>query len=84
MATLPHTPLTVAFDAEEASIIDEIARVRGLDEPIEVLRALLIEAYDALWDQTFAESQDVLAGMAQSARRAIAAGETEPFDPATF
>lgn len=77
--TQPYT-LTITLDAEEEELIQELARARGLHEPTEVIHALLIEAYDALWDKKFEESQDFLAQMAHKVRAQIAAGETEDCD----
>jgi hypothetical protein len=49
-----------------------------------VLRALLHDAvaiYDALWDKTFAETQEVLDRLADEAHAEYMAGLTEDFDP---
>jgi len=40
-----------------------------------------VEIYDALWDKTFAETQDVLDRLADKAHEEYMAGLTEDFDP---
>jgi hypothetical protein len=78
-----HT-ITLTLTEEEEALITTLARERGLDAPADVLRALLhdaVEIYDALWDKTFAESQDVLDALADEAHAEYLAGLTEDFDP---
>lgn len=82
----PSSPLTVTVELTEyeRTQIEALAHERGLDAPADVLRALLYEAvaaYDALWDEKFAASQDVLDKLADAAHREYLAGETEEFDP---
>lgn len=49
---------------------------------IQQLQEYLDDLLDDLpWDETFARTQDQLAAMADQARRDIAAGLAEPFDP---
>lgn len=46
----PHT-VTLTLTEEEAALIETLARERGIDEPADVLRALLhgaVEVCDAL------------------------------------
>ena len=67
-------------------MIETLAHERGIHEPADVLRALLhdaVEIYDALWDKTFAETQDVLHKLADEAHVEYVAGLTEDFDPDT-
>lgn len=76
--------ITLTLTEEEAALVETLARERGLDEPTDVLHALLhdvVEMYDALWDKTFAESQDVLERLADEAHAEYLAGLTEDFDP---
>ncbi|MBZ0288026.1 MAG: hypothetical protein K8I30_10465, partial [Anaerolineae bacterium] len=75
--------ITLTLNAEEAALIEMLARERGLNAE-DALRALLHDAaaiYDALWDQKFAETQDVLDRLADEAHSAYLAGLTEDFDP---
>ncbi len=79
----PHT-VTLILTEEEAAVIETLARERGIDEPADVLRALLhdaVEIYDALWDKTFAETQDMLDMLADEAHEEYLAGLTQDFDP---
>jgi hypothetical protein len=81
----PHI-VTVTLTEEEAAVVETLARERGIDEPADVLRALLhdaIEINDALWDKTFAETQDVLDRLADEAHEEYLAGLTQDFDPDT-
>jgi hypothetical protein len=76
--------ITVTLTEEEAALVEALARERGFSEPTEVLHALLhdvVEIYDALWDKTFAESQDLLERLADEAHAEYLAGLTEDFDP---
>jgi hypothetical protein len=85
MSAPPHT-VTLTLTEEEAALVETLARERGIDDPADVLRALLhdaVEIYDALWDKTLAETQDVLDMLAKEAREEYLAGLTEDFDPDT-
>ena len=60
-----------------------LAQERGIAEPADMLRALLpdaVEIYDAMWDKTFAETQDVLEILADEAHAEYVVGLTEDFD----
>ncbi|MBZ0291308.1 MAG: hypothetical protein K8L99_01960 [Anaerolineae bacterium] len=70
------------FGISTPELLDEIAN----GELIVVRPAMTDEelaADEALWDQQFAESQDVLDRLADSIHAAYAAGLTEDFDPDT-
>jgi hypothetical protein len=78
MVNTPHT-ITLTLTDEEEALVETLARERGLDAPADVLRALLhdaVEIYDALWDKTFANSQDVLDALADEAHAEYLAGLT--------
>lgn len=63
MVDQPTRTVTLTLSEDENALIEALARERGLSAPADVLRTLLREAaeiYDALWDKTFADSQDVL------------------------
>lgn len=78
----PRT-ITLNLSEEENALLESLARERG-SAPAEALRTLLHEAisiYDALWDKTFEESQDLLDSLADEAHADYVAGETEDFDP---
>lgn len=78
--------VSLTLTEEEAAVVEMLAREQGLDAPADVLRALLhdvAEIYDALWDKTFADSQDVLDQLADEAHTEYLAGHTEDFDPDT-
>ena len=80
------TPLTVTVELTEyeRTQIEALAQERGLDAPADVLLALFheaIAAYDALWDEKFAASQDVLDQLADAGHQEYLAGQTEEFDP---
>ncbi len=77
---------TITLTEEEEALVAALAQERGLAAPEDVLRALLheaVEIYDALWDKTFADSQDVLEKLADEAHAEYLAGLTEEFDPDT-
>lgn len=62
--------IILTLTQEETILIRELARERGLDTPAEVLHALLrevIESYDRLWDEKYANSQDLLDQLADQA-----------------
>ncbi len=83
MNNIPHT-ITLILSEEEEALVTALAQERGLTAPADVLRALLhdaVEIYDALWDKTFADSQDVLDQLADEAHAEYTAGLTEDFDP---
>ncbi len=78
--------ITLTLTEEEAAILDTLTKEQGLNTPEDALRLLLHDAvavYDALWDKTFAESQDVLDRLADEAHSEYLAGLTEDFDPDT-
>ena len=80
----PSSTVTLTLSEEEENLIQTLASERGLNAPAEVLRALLHDAaavYDALWDKTLADSQDVLDRLADEAHSEYLAGLTEDFDP---
>lgn len=84
MIPLPPLTVTVELTEYEQTQIEALAHERGLDAPADVLRALLYEAvaaYDLLWDEKFAASQDVLDQLADAGHREYMAGQTEEFDP---
>ena len=61
-----------------------LAQDQGLDTPEAALHALIQNAekiYDTLWDQTFADSQDLLSQLSDEAHEEYIAGLTEEFDP---
>jgi hypothetical protein len=83
MTEMPHT-VTLTLTPEEEKLIAALAQERGLDAPADVLRTLLHDAAeisDALWDKTFAETQDVLDRLADEGHAEYLAGRTEDFDP---
>lgn len=76
--------VTLTLTAEEEMLVATLAQERGLTAPEDVLRALLhdaVEIYDARWDKTFAETQDVLDRLADEGHAEFLAGLTEDFDP---
>jgi hypothetical protein len=78
------TTITLTLSEDEAELLNTLARERGLNAPDAALHALLQDAaalYDALWDKTFADSQDVLERLADEGLAEYAAGLTEDFDP---
>lgn len=78
--------ITLTLTEEEAALLDALVQEQGLNTHEEALRALLHDAvavYDAIWDKTFAESQDVLDRLADEAHAEYVAGLTEDFDPDT-
>ncbi len=85
MTDAPHT-ITLTLTPEEETLIATLAQEKGLSTPADVLRTLLHDAVaisDALWDKTFAETQDVLDQLADEAHTEYLAGRTEDFDPDT-
>lgn len=71
------TTITLTLSEDEAALLNTLARERGLNAPDAALHALLQDAaalYDALWDKTFAETQDVLDRLADAALKDIEAG----------
>ncbi|MBI5666521.1 MAG: hypothetical protein HZC41_00815 [Chloroflexi bacterium] len=76
--------VTLTLTKEEEMLVAALAHERGLTAPADVLRALPHDAgeiYDALWDKTFAETQDALDKLADEAHAEFLAGLTEDFDP---
>jgi hypothetical protein len=81
---LTDQTITITLTDEEQTLIDTLTRERGLSDPAEALHALMrdaIAAYDKLWDETFAKSQDILDQLADEAHAEYLAGLTEDFDP---
>ena len=69
--------ITLTLSDEERDLITALAQERGLESPADVLHALLKDAvavYDALWDKTFADSQDILDKLADEAHEEFVAG----------
>lgn len=86
MTPLPPLTVTVELSEYEQTQIEALAHERGLNAPSDVLRALLHEAVttnDALWDEKFANSQDILDRLADEGHQEYLAGNTEDFDPDT-
>jgi hypothetical protein len=78
------TTVTVTLTDAESELINALAHEHGLTTPADVLLTLLHDAvaiYDALWDKTFADSQDLLDQLADEAHAEYVAGQTEEFDP---
>lgn len=76
--------LTITFSEEETQRLQKLAAEHGFDDVEAYVRDLIdIEADEALWDEQFAKSQDVLNRLANEALAAIEAGEVEDFDPET-
>ena len=83
MSDFPQS-ITLELTNEESNLIETLVREGGFATPEDALRALLHDAaavYDALWDKTFDESQDVLDRLAEAAHAEYLAGLTEDFDP---
>jgi hypothetical protein len=75
--------VTLTLSKTEEAMLMALACERGLGEPADALRALLhdaVEVYDALWDKTFAESQDVLDMLADEAHAEYLVGLTEDLE----
>jgi len=84
--TSPQT-VTLTLTEEEHALVEALAQERGLAAPEDVVHALLQDAialYDALWDKTFADTQDVLDRLADEAHTEYLASLTEDFDPHTI
>src|SRR5688500_10639203 len=82
----PYT-ITLSLNEEENALLETLARERGIDVPAEALRSLLHDAiniYDALWEKTFAESQELLDKLADEAHADYLAGDVEDFDSANL
>lgn len=78
-----HT-ITLTLSEEEHALLESFARERGIELPAEALKTLLhelISIYDALWEKSFAESQDLLDQLADEAYADYLAGDVEDFDP---
>jgi hypothetical protein len=78
--------ITLDLSEEELRLLENLRREGGFEAPADALRNLLHDAtavYDAIWDKTFAESQDLLDALADEAHAEYLAGETEDFDPDT-
>jgi hypothetical protein len=76
--------ITLELSEEELILLESLTREGGFDAPADALRSLLHEAIavcDAIWDKTFADSQDLLDSLADEAHAEHLAGETEDFDP---
>jgi len=80
---MTQTPLTITLSANEQAVLQTLAQERSLSDPVAAFHVLLQDAasvYDALWDQSFAKSQDVLERLANEARDEYIRGETEELD----
>lgn len=78
--------ITLTLTEEEAAILDTLTKEQGLNTPEDALRLLLHDAvavYDALWDKTFAESQDLLDRLADKAHAEYLGGQIEDSDSDT-
>lgn len=76
--------ITLTLSEEENALLDALAHEQGLATSADALRTLIHDAvaiYDALWDKTFSDSQDLLDRLADEADAEYAAGQTEDFDP---
>ncbi|BAZ44748.1 hypothetical protein NIES4102_17650 [Chondrocystis sp. NIES-4102] len=61
-----------------------IARIKKLpDNEQDIIAAIILEEIEEeiIWDQAFANSQDLLATLAAEAMREYQAGETQELDP---
>ena len=75
--------LTIALSPDEIALLNTLTEERGLSDPVAALHILLKDAasfYDALWDQTFEKSQDLLDELADEAHQEYRRGETELLD----
>ncbi len=76
--------VTVALSEADRDLLEAFAAEHEIDDPAEALRALLHEygaLSDALWDEKFAHSGDLLDRLSAAVDQQIAAGLTEDFDP---
>lgn len=76
--------ITVTLSEEEREFLEAFADEHSIDDPVEAFRALLHEYIvlsDALWDEKFAHSGEVLDRLSAEINAEIAAGLTEDFDP---
>jgi hypothetical protein len=79
MDQTPQT-LTITLTADEVTLLKTLTEERGLSDPIAALHILLQDAasfYDALWDQSFDKSQNVLDRLADEAHQEFVRGKTE-------
>ena len=70
--------LTVTLTDEEYSLLQAFAADHGITELEVALPAVL---HDRLWDEQFANSQDLLSELAAEAHDEYLAGNTEELDP---
>jgi hypothetical protein len=84
MMAISNYSITVTLSEEDREILEMFADEHAIDDPAEALRALLheyVSLSDALWDEKFARSGDVLDRLSAEVDAEIAAGLTEDFDP---
>ena len=75
--------LTITLTPDEMAILKSLTKERGLSDPVAALHTLLQDAatfYDALWDQAFDKSQNILDRLADEAHQEFVRGETEILD----
>jgi hypothetical protein len=75
--------LTITLSPDEIALLNTLTEERGLSDPVAALHVLLKDAasfYDALWDQSFDKSQDILDRLADEAHQEFVRGETETLD----
>jgi predicted transcriptional regulator len=76
--------VTVKLSQEERELLEAFADEHELDDLGDAFRALLheyISMSDALWDEKFARSGDLLDRLAAQVKRDVAEGRVEDFDP---
>ena len=78
--------VTMTLSEADWLLLEAFAAEQGISDPAEAVRALLHEYValsDALWDEKFAHSGDLLDRLSAEVGEEIAAGLTEDFDPDT-
>ncbi len=84
MMAISNYAVTVTLSEEDRELLEAFAAEQGIEDSAEAFRALLHEYValsDALWDDKFARSGDVLDRLSAQVAEEIAAGLTEDFDP---